>query len=299
MKKHAILHFKKAGLQTLVQDKGRLGYQAFGVPISGALDQSSAQIANYLVDNPPNAPVLELTLIGPSIEVEGDCQIAVVGADLSLKINRLEAPLYETITVKNGDFISFGKINKGCRAYIAIRGTWSIKKWLGSYSAATSMGLKLTPDSIIQKNSRIFIKNQKPIKKRVYPLEKRPDFPTSIRVRVLPGPEFEAFSPYTIGYFFSRGYQLTSNSNRMGYRLNADLIDFHPHREVISSAIVPGTIQISNAGQPIILMADAQTVGGYFRLANVLSDDLDKLAQLKPGDEVWFSLVKLLPHYRQ
>jgi allophanate hydrolase subunit 2 len=136
-----------------------------------------------------------------------------------------------------------------------------------------------------------------PVEQRIHPRKLRPEYPTRLRVRVLPGPEFEAFSPYAIGYFFSRGYRLTADSNRMGYRLDATIIDFRPAREVISSGIIPGTIQVTNSGQPIILMADAQTTGGYFRLANVISADMDRLAQLKPGDEVWFSLVHLEEAY--
>lgn len=291
MKKHSTFYFRKAGLQTSVQDKGRLGYQAFGVPISGALDKTAAQIANWLVGNPLDAPVLEITLIGPEIKVKGDCQIAVSGANLSLIVNGLEQSMYETLLIKNNSVISFGKIKNGCRAYLAIRGKWKVKKWLGSYSAATTSGLTLTPDSIIQKNSRLKIRLKAPIPKRIYPLNLRPNFPSRLLVRVLPGPEFKDFSPLSIEHFFGQGHRLTKASNRMGYRLDTQLKGFYPKTEVISSGIVPGTIQITNSGQPIILMADAQTTGGYFRIANVIDEDLDWLAQLKPGDEVWFMLL--------
>lgn len=293
-----ILHFKKSGLHTSIQDRGRNGYQAFGVPTGGALDKSSAKIANWLLDNPIDTPVLEITLMGPTILIEGDCQIALAGADLSPAINKEAAPMYETINVKSGAILSFGKAKQGCRAYLAVRGFWKASKWLGSCSLSTYAGSELTPDNIIRKDSSIEIESLQPIAKKVYPRKLRPDYSTSLRVRVLPGPEFEAFSPYAIGYFFSRAYSLTPNSNRMGYRLNADMIDFKPRREVISSGVVPGTIQVTNSGQPIVLMADAQTSGGYFRLANIISADMDAVAQLKPGDEIWFSLVKLEEAYK-
>jgi antagonist of KipI len=287
------LHFKKAGLQTLIQDQGRHGYQSFGVPTSGAMDKIAAALANELLENHRDTPVLEITLLGPTIQFEGACQIAITGANLSPKINRKPIANYEIFSVKDGDILSFGAIKNGCRAYLAIRGKWSLSKWLGSFSALPYASEMATPQSLIKKNAQISITTLPTIPLKQYPKEKQPPFTNNLRVRVLPGPEFEEFSRTTIAYFFSRGYQLTNDSNRMGYRLNANIIDFSPKREVISSGIIPGTIQITSAGQPVILMADAQTVGGYYRIANVLSEDMNKLAQLKPGDTIWFSLVAI------
>ena len=285
------LHFQKTGLLTTVQDNGRIGYQEFGVPVSGVMDQGAAQLANWLVGNPPNTPVLEITLLGPTIYIEGSAQIAITGADLSPQLNRQAVPNYETLTINKEATLSFGRINNGCRAYLAIGGEWLVKKWLDSASTATVSAQDLTPDSIITKNSTIQIQ-QPPafISKRIPSPDLRQEYTAHIRVNVLPGPEFEAFSPYSIGYFFSQSYRISNDSNRMGYRLIGKELDFHPTKEVISSGIVPGTIQISNAGQPIILMRDAQTTGGYYRIANVLNADLDILAQAKPGTVVWFSL---------
>ena len=286
------LHFQKAGLQTLIQDQGRVGYQSYGVPVSGAMDKKSAGLANDLVGNDLGNPVIEITLLGPIVQIEGACQIAITGADLSPKINKVAIPLYRTINVKDGDILSFGAIKNGCRAYLGIRGKWQISKWLGSYSALPYSGKEATPGSVIEKGQKLMVKTTEEIVEKSIPKTEQPIYNKIQRIRVLPGPEFEEFSSYTIAYFFSRGYQLTNESNRMGYRLDANLIDFKPKREVISSGIIPGTIQITSSGQPVILMADAQTVGGYYRIANVITEDMDKLAQLKPGDEVWFSLIK-------
>jgi len=285
------LYFQKAGLLTTIQDKGRIGYQEFGVPVSGAMDQGAAQLANWLVNNPPSAPVLEITLLGPTIEIEGSAQIAITGADLSPKLNRQAIPMYETLTINQKAILSFGRINSGCRAYLAIGGNWMVKKWLGSASAATSAPKDLTPNSIIEKNSNLQIQHPTSfIPKRIHkPTTQLMDTET-LRISVLPGPEFEAFSNYNIGHFFSQGYQISNDSNRMGYRLIGKALDFRPSKEVISSGIVPGTIQISNSGQPIILMRDAQTTGGYYRIANVLNAGLNQLAQAKPGTFVWFTL---------
>jgi len=295
MTKEVILHFSKPGLLTSVQDQGRIGYQAFGVPQAGALDRPAARLANEILYNPPNTPVLEITLLGPRITFSGKCQIALCGADLSPKRNEEDCPMYETVEMREGDVLRFGRVVSGCRVYLAIRGEWQLKPWLGSYSYAAQNGQVLTPDSLIKRNSSLRILPQPYVPKRICPLQERPNFPSSQRIRVLPGPEFETFSNYAVGHFFSQAFTVTTDSNRMGYRLAERLRDFNPEKEVISSGIVPGTIQITNAGQPIVLLADAQTSGGYPRLANVLQEDMAKLAQLKPGDQVIFSLVELEP----
>lgn len=286
-----LFHFKKPGMHTTIQDNGRLGYLGQGIPQNGVMDKTAARAANYLVGNRPNSPVLEMTFIGPEVEIIGDCQIAITGADMSAQLNGIALPMYETISIGQGAKLSFGRLKTGCRAYLAIRGEWAIKQWLNSYSATAFDVELLTPDSIIKKGSVLKVKSEDQIDQRIFPKEEQPQYSRTIRIRVLPGPEFEDFSRTTIAYFFSRGYRLTTDSNRMGYRLDDTIIDFRPDREVISSGVIPGTIQITNAGQPIILMADAQTSGGYYRLANVISADIDILAQAKPGDEIWFSLI--------
>lgn len=253
------------------------------------MDRTAAQTANWLVGNPLDTPVLEITLMGPTITITGRGTIALTGADLAARLDRQPAPRYETIRIDGRTTLSFSQPQSGCRAYLAVRGKWLLQPWLHSYAAAEG----LTPESFIRKGQVIHIRSGVSTDYRRLPPETRQVYPSNLRVRVLPGPEFADFSPYAIGFFFSRGYRLNADSNRMGYRLNARLEDFSPEREIISSAVLPGTIQVTNAGQPIILMADAQTTGGYPRLANVISADLDRLAQLKPGDELWFSLVRL------
>ena len=209
MNNSCILHFKKPGLQSLVQDKGRNGFQAFGVPVGGAMDKSSAKIANWLVGNPLDAPVLEIALMGPKIEIAGNCQIALTGANLSPCIDQESISMYETLAVKSGSTLSFGKVISGCRTYLAVGGNWKIKEWLGSRSASSQSGKEVTPDSIIQKNSQIQIQCKTPTPRKTWPKEQRPSYPSHMKVRVLPGPEFEEFSRYSIGYFFGRTYKMT------------------------------------------------------------------------------------------
>lgn len=285
------LDFQKTGAQTLIQDKGRKDYLSSGVPQSGAMDKKAARIANELVGNEAEAPVIEMTLIGASITIRGKCQIAITGADLSPKLNNRAVPMYETIDILEESILSFGFAKSGCRAYLAVGGSWQIPKILNSYSALPYIGKTATPESFIKKGTSLKILARPFISKKSYPLSKRPTFPKSLRVSVIAGPEFKEFSNYSIAHFFSKGHRISQDSNRMGYRLEGHIMDFKPQRAIISSGIVPGTIQITHAGQAVILMADAQTTGGYYRIANVVSKDLDALGQLKPGDEVWFSLV--------
>ncbi len=289
MHNSSTLHFLKAGLWTTVQDKGRVGHQASGVPVSGAMDQTAAQLANWLVGNSEDHPVLEITLLGPSIQINHTVQIAITGANLSPMVNRTPIPMYETVAIKEGAILKFGRIQNGCRAYLSVGGEWMVQRWLGSASAATTSTAKLTPDSLIKKDSLLTIQATPFIEKRNSPPP--PDYENSIVVNVLPGPEFDQFSSHTIAHFFSQTYTIANDSNRMGYRLLGKELSIESKQEVISSGIVVGTIQVSNAGQPILLMRDAQTTGGYPRIAVVLPEELDHLAQLKPGEAVRFCFI--------
>lgn len=291
MDKPTIFHCQKTGLLTTVQDDGRSGHQAYGVPVGGAMDSFSAKIANKLVGNSPDTPVLEITLFGPALKIENEAIIALSGADLNAKINGQPAPLYQSILLKNGDILSFGQPKNGCRAYLAIAGVWQVQKWLNSASAAFQNSEKLTPDSILKKGCKLSVLPNLNFVKRTYPKSLRPKFPDLIRVRVMPGPEFSLFSKNIIDQFFGKIHHISSQSNRMGIQLVEKLVDFAPTQELISSGIVPGTIQVTNAGLPIVLMQDAQTTGGYWRIGNVVSEDLRLLAQVKAGDGVWFSLI--------
>ena len=285
------LQFLKSGLHTTVQDRGRHGHEHLGIPANGAMDKGAAKAANELVGNPKGSPVLEITLMGPHVRFEGSGQIAITGADLSPMLNGEAVANYETINIESGDELRFGRPMAGCRCYLAVRGEWQIAPWLGSYSASAVKPLELTPDSLISKGTEITVVTNSKIEQRRLQVEKRPDLLSIRDIRIMPGPEFSKLSNRSVASFFSQDYTISNDSNRMGYRLHGTVAGFNPETEVISSGIIPGTIQLTNAGQPIILLADAQTSGGYFRLGNVITADLDKLAQLKPGDEIRFRLI--------
>ncbi|MBK8044900.1 MAG: biotin-dependent carboxyltransferase family protein [Haliscomenobacter sp.] len=287
------LHFIKPGLQTTVQDGGRPGFQAYGVPVSGALDPESARAANELVGNDPGGPVLEIPLLGPEIRFEGAAQIALTGADLDARLDGAPAPRYATLRVREGQTLAFGKPVHGCRAYLAVGGTWMVRSWLHSASATPFATEALTPDSLLRKGSRLAIQPNAWVEPQAWPEELLPHWSGSPRIQVVPGPEFERFPPLAIAHFFGRPHRIAPQSNRMGYRFQDPLpgIPSPSLTEIISSGIVPGTIQITPSGHPILLLADAQTTGGYARIAVAPAFELGRLAQCKPGDGVWFQVA--------
>lgn len=291
MNNQTILYFRKPGMLTTVQDLGRNGYQKNGVPIGGALDSSSAKLANQLVDNTENTPVIEITMIGPEIEFSNQCQIAITGADISAELDGALISMNKTINVKSKSILKFGNLTSGCRAYIAVGGKWKVKKWLGSASAALYQKEILTPNSFFLKGSKLLIDNPSFIKGKSVSKKLLPSYESEITVKLLKGPEFDLFSEVSKKFFLNQKFKITVDSNRMGYRLEPPIAEYDIDEELISSGIIPGTVQITNSGQPIILLVDAQTVGGYSRIGNIITKDIDRVGQLKPGDSIKFELI--------
>lgn len=282
------LHFIKPGLWTTVQDDGRMGYQNFGVPMGGAMDKKAAQQANQLVGNPPETPVLEITMLGPQIIIEGDCQIAITGADLSPTLNKVSIPNYQTINASSNSVLAFGQLRQGCRTYLAVRGQWQIKPWLESCSAMSLGNKAATPQSLIQKDSFINIQTLPFIAPRYTPSQDCPVFKEMVQVPLMAGPEWNYLTSRQVARLFSMTYKIHKDANRMGYRLEPSLPNFEFSSPLISSGIVPGTVQITNGGQLIILLLDAQTTGGYPRIGNITRSTINNLAQAKPGDNIRF-----------
>jgi len=281
------LIIKKSGLYTTIQDSGRSGFQSMGVPVSGPMDRNSAELANQIVGNKSAEPVIEITLHAPEIELTGNCIVAITGADLSAKINGESIDLNKAISAQSGDTLTFGKPIKGARAYLAVLGDWKIKKWLGSASPAPIESEALTPNSVLKKDSiiEIDIKN----KKVTSPLQLELTEITNL-IEVSKGPEFSAISEHCINHLLNNEHVISSESNRMGYKLESRLKDFETQSDMISSGIIPGTVQLTTSGQPIILLADSQTIGGYPRVLVVRDHALDSIGQLKPGDTLQFVL---------
>ena len=288
-----IVEVIKPGLFSTLQDQGRMGFQAFGVPVSGALDRKSASLANWLVGNERDQPVIEITVLGPELTFSSTGQLAITGADLHPLLNGKPIPQNQTVDFRAGSVLTFGKSCNGCRSYLAVGGAWKVERWLGS-ACAVPYTENLLATSRLEKEQLISIES------RILE-EKRSSEDNLVKkectdIRILEGPEFSLFTDEALRNFLEVEHLITKDVNRMGMRLKTR-IEFCGSTEMISSGVIPGTIQIARSGQPIILLADAQTTGGYPRIANVISVDMDLLAQCRPGDTVRFHLIKLQEAY--
>ncbi|WP_029266274.1 5-oxoprolinase subunit C family protein [Virgibacillus alimentarius] len=289
MRGEIILHVLKPGVYTTFQDMGRIGYQRYGVPVSGAMDPFALQVANILVGNKRNTACLEVTLVGPKLEVRSPITVAITGADLEPKVNGQNKEMWTSFHLKKGDILTFDSHKSGVRAYIAVAGGFEAPAFFGSKSTdmKSGFGTALTKNDTL-KGFPQKVKSSVGVKKDFIPVYKK-----SIDVAVVKGPHTDAFTKKGIENFFHTKHIVEANSNRMGYRLKSEKIGLKKDIDIWSDAVPPGGIQVPPNGQPIILMAERQTTGGYPRIGTVVSTDLEKLAQLIPQGEITFHSVSV------
>ncbi|XOV92030.1 MAG: biotin-dependent carboxyltransferase family protein [Bacteroidota bacterium] len=279
---------KKAGLYTCIQDAGRMGYMDKGVARSGALDKQSFYLANWLVGNDQGEALLETTFQGLSVQFSCDCLIAVTGGDLGAKLNGKEIKLFSAIPVKAKDELIFSKRISGFRAYLAISGGIEQNHAMASRSAHSIFDLGIRQ---IKDDTKVEIGSSKKVTNRNAPPELVTTHTSHFTARIVPGPDFDLFPRKFRDEFSKSSMTVSPDSNRMGYRLKWNPGKYKLPEGIISSGVIPGTIQITSSGQPIILMHDGPTTGGYARIANVISSDLDHIAQLAPGDTIRFKWI--------
>lgn len=290
----AALKILAPGGFTTVQDKGRFGYQQMGVPISGVLDSFAFTVANILVGNKQNQAVLEITIMGPSLEILKDMDIALTGAQMGMTLNGAEVAQWRSIRVKPGDILTISQIKSGCRAYLAVSGGIRVPLIMGSCSTYVGgkiggfMGRTLLKGDILEVND-VKISG----KPRSIPGSMIPQYPSCAIIRTIPGPQDDYFD-MGLTPLFKTEYMVTPKADRMGYRLlgNAVSIKEDMPKSIISEPSMPGSIQIPADEQPIILLVE-QTVGGYAKIATVISTDLSKVAQTTPGDTIKFEKINL------
>jgi antagonist of KipI len=277
------LSIRRPGMFTTVQDLGRWGFQSRGVPVSGAMDRYSHVLANRLAGNPDTAATLEVTLLGPEIGFDTDTAIAVTGAVFGLTLDGIPFEMNHLVQAEAGSTLKFGARRQGARAYVAVAGGVDVPEVMGSRSTHVLTGMggfhgrALRAGDRIQTGSNIVFSNS--VKMGSDPL----CLPRGgARVRVLPG-EPQLFDPLA-----SQRFQISPQSDRMGYRLEGSAIGSVPSGELTSSAVVTGAVQVTPSGQPIVLMADRATTGGYAIAATVIAADLPLVAQLAPGDWIEF-----------
>jgi biotin-dependent carboxylase-like uncharacterized protein len=279
------------GLLTTVQDAGRHGLRHLGVGCAGAIDAYSQQVANLLVGNDAHAAVLEITLAGPRLRFEYAARIALCGADIEAHVGELALPSWRPINLPEQAELAIGHCRRGARAYLAIAGGIDVPHVLGSASTDLRGGFGGLDGRALHAGDRLAIGARRIDSNDVHIppwwIDPTPDldFDLSALARVLPGSD--ATSPPDA--LFARAWQVSSRSDRQGLRLEGPALELIDTRERISEPVVPGTIQLPPDGQPIVLLADAQTHGGYPRIGHVIAADLPCLAQLRPGETLRFA----------
>jgi len=285
------------GLLTTVQDLGRPGYQRLGIPPSGPLDRPAFVLANRLVGNPDGAAGLELTLRGPRLEAHRACVIAVTGADMGLTINGQAAPGWTAVRLRPGDVVAFRMVTAGCRAYLAVAGGLDLPPALGSRSTYLRGRLGGLDGRPLQKGDALPVGAPPAALDRpdgrAVPEARRPGYPAEVECRVILGPQDDRFTPDGIAAFLGGPYEVAPQADRMGYRLKGPLVTHAAGHDIVSDGIPLGGIQVPGEGQPIVLLVDRQTTGGYTKIATVISVDIGRLGQAKPGHRVRFRRVTL------
>ncbi|SDZ68245.1 antagonist of KipI [Evansella caseinilytica] len=294
-----VLEVIEPGLHTTVQDLGRHGYQKYGIGPSGVMDDYAFQLANILVGNEREEAGLEITMIGPSLRVLQDTVIAITGASLSPSLDRQPLPMWTSVYVKKGQEIRFGKPQSGVRAYLAVAGGIQVPEVMGSKSTnvksrfggldGRALAAKDILPSMPMAKESVRLRKGKRLPRKMVPVCGQ-----EASVRVLAGPQEGLFTAESVSAFYSTGFQISPQSDRMGYRLTGEKkLELRDNTEMITDAVATGAIQVPGNGEPILLMADRQTSGGYPKIANVISADLWKVAQRLPGQTIRFEKVTL------
>lgn len=274
----------RAGMFTTVQDTGRVGQRSRGVPLSGAADAFALRVANLVVGNDERAAGLEFTLLGPELRFEVDTAIALAGADFGL-------PRGRPLTVRAGETLKLGAAASGCRGYLAIAGGIDVPQALGSRSTYTRAGLGGWQGRALREGDALPVAAARRIPVGQWRIDERiwPAYSAEPCIRVLPGAQAAQFPEA----WCEGAWQVTPQSDRMGLRLRGPALRRTTTGDLVSSPVAPGTIQVPPDGQPIVLLADAQTIGGYPQLGHAIAADLPLLAQVRPGDTVRFRLVSI------
>ncbi len=275
----------KPGLYTSIHDRGRVGYRNSGVPCSGCMDEISANLANALLNNPLNCAVMEITMKGPVLKFLCKTQIVITGAQMNACLNSIPFKNNSVISIQKNDIVSFGKLTKGYRCYLAVSGGILTQKVLNSRSFFKN----ITPSSTLHKNDILKIKPQPKIVNFLGNIKDNNILLSSKKLEVYRGPEFHFLSNEKIVELLTTTFSISNDNNRMGYRLNEEV--FAHNHSIITSPVLPGTVQLIPSGKLIVLMKDAQTTGGYPRIFQLSDDAISVLAQKKAGDKIHFKLI--------
>ncbi len=276
------------GIYSSIQDQGRFGFRNLGVPLSGVMDSNSANLANALLNNHQKCAVLETTFVGSILKFHQETFIAITGANCSIKINNKSIALNTTHKIYQNDILNIGKSTLGVRNYLAVSGGFKSDLVLNSRSFFTGISERQT----IQKGEYIKISkttapiiNRTKIKPRSFDSK-----PQSIKVKK--GPEYDLLDKKSKETLLQKQFNISTLSNRMAYQLEPYSLPKNSLKadEIITSSVQPGTVQLTPSGNPIILMRDCQTTGGYARVLQLTESAINRLAQKRPNESIYFTL---------
>jgi biotin-dependent carboxylase-like uncharacterized protein len=277
------------GIQASIQDLGRVGLSSVGVSEAGVLDEYSYNLLNQILQNPYGTNALEILFGGVKLKAKGEGVFALSGAKADITLNNKKIEFYKTYQLKDGDILNIGFASKGARIYLGVKGGFEVKEEFGSSSVSIKEGIGgsvISPKDFLKfstcrQNYNVLLKE-----------EYRVEFENVIELRVVKGYQWDLFEKKEREKFFSSTYEVTSQADRMGYRLSGEKI-LSSVGGIISEGIAYGAIQIPAHGEPIVLLKERQTIGGYPKIGSVVRIDCFKLAQAKQGDKIKFKLVSL------
>ena len=297
MEKIAVFEVLEPGILTTIQDLGRYGFSQFGVPPSGALDTLSFRAGNLLVGNREEEACLETTLMGLKIIALKEVVISITGGDLCPTLNEEPLAMWRTHLLVEGDVIRFKKVRAGCRAYLAVSGGFVVPRIMGSSSTYLSGNFGGLEGRKLRRGDVLYTVDISPSLNKLglrFPTDwiSYPD--KEVSLRVIPGPQNHHFTEEGLQTFRSSSYHVTPQCDRMGVRLEGPKIERQSDVEesIISEGLISGAIQVPGDGKPIIILTELVT-GGYTKIATIISTDLPRVAQVKPGDHVRFVPVSI------
>lgn len=279
------------GVLTTIQDEGRYGYEQFGMSPAGPMDGKAFRTANLLVGNSMGESALEATVLGPALRFDQDNVIALTGADMGPTLNGRPCSMYQAVAVKAGDQLKLGAARTGCRSYLAFAGGLDVPQVMGSRATALQNQVGGYQGRKLAKGDVIGFRAPNP----ALPLLRTAPIPApagrEVTIRVILGPQDDAFTEEGVRTFLSQPYTVSKDFDRMGCRLEGPMIQHKTDGNIISDGMVTGAIQVPTSGQPIIMLAERQTVGGYTKIATVIAADLPLVGQRKTGDVIRFQAV--------
>jgi antagonist of KipI len=288
-----VIRVLEPGALTTVQDLGRPGHLRYGIPPSGPVDRQAFVLANRLVGNPDGAAGLECTVLGPRLVAETPCAIAMTGAAMPLTVNGAEAPAHATLWLKAGDVVKLGAARAGVRAYVAFAGGIDVPLVLDSRSTYVRGRLGGLEGRALRRDDRLALLAAPLPRPRRARARAIPAFEAEPEIRVVLGPQAERFTDDGLRTFLGGAYEMLPQSDRMGARLRGPRIAHRAGHDILSDGIALGSIQVPGDGQPIALLVDRQSTGGYTKVATVCSFDIGRLGQVKPGHCLRFRAVEL------